>query len=210
MQVANRLGGIEEYYFSKKLREIETLNQQGKKIINLGIGSPDMPPHPSVIATLSTQALLPHIHGYSSYKGIASLRESIANWYQQWYRVTLDPQKEIYPLIGSKEGIVHICMTYLNPGDKVLIPNPGYPTYQSAVKLAGGICVPYILNEKNNWYPQWDVLEDSDLTKVKIMWVNYPHMPTGQPASMKQFERMVDFAKKHQILICHDNPIVLF
>ena len=204
--VSHRLEGIGEYYFSSKLREIDELNKAGKGIINLGIGSPDLPPHPDVIKTLQDEASKDNVHAYQSYKGSPILREAIAEWYKKYYAVTIAPATEILPLLGSKEGIMHICMTYLNEGDQVLIPNPGYPTYTSAVKLAGGTPLYYELTAENNWAPDFENLEKSDLSKVKLMWVNYPHMPTGQLPSKLLFEKLVAFAKKHQILICHDNP----
>jgi len=204
---AKRLEGIGEYYFSQKLREIDELNKQGKNIINLGIGSPDLPPHPDVIKVLQEESAKPNVHAYQSYKGSPVLRKAFADWYKKWYNVDLNADTEILPLIGSKEGIIHICMTYLNEGDEVLVPNPGYPTYRSAVKLAGGVCVDYELKEENNYYPDFSLLEKKkDLSKVKLMWVNYPQMPTGQPASMEVFEKLIAFGKKHNILICHDNP----
>jgi len=205
--VSHRLDGIGEYYFSTKLREIDELNKAGKQIINLGIGSPDLPPHPDVIKTLQEEAAKDNVHAYQSYKGSPVLREAIAEWYKKYYEVdNIDPAKEILPLLGSKEGIMHICMTYLNQGDQVLIPNPGYPTYTSAVKLAGGTPLYYELTAENNWAPNFDNLEKSDLSKVKLMWVNYPHMPTGQMPTKALFEKLVAFGKRHQILICHDNP----
>lgn len=203
---SKRLEGIGEYYFSQKLREIEQLNKAGKDIINLGIGSPDLPPHPSVIKVLQEQAGLENTHAYQSYKGVPALRNAIANWYQTQYHVGLNPDTEILPLLGSKEGIMHICMTYLNPGDEVLIPNPGYPTYTSAVKLAGGKPIYFELTEEENWEPNFAALEAIDLSKVKLMWVNYPQMPTGKKPSIELFKQLVAFGKKHQILICHDNP----
>lgn len=206
IEKAKRLSGIGEYYFSQKLREIDTLNQQGKNIINLGIGSPDLPPHPSVVAVLQQEAAKPNVHAYQSYKGSPVLRNAIANWYASWYNVQLNPDTEILPLIGSKEGIMHICMTYLNEGDQVLIPNPGYPTYSSAVKLAGGVPVYFELTEANGWEPDFDALEQMDLSKVKLMWVNYPQMPTGKLPSAHLFERLVAFGIRYGILICHDNP----
>ncbi|WP_295234322.1 aminotransferase class I/II-fold pyridoxal phosphate-dependent enzyme [Sediminibacterium sp.] len=208
MQIAKskRLEGIGEYYFSQKLREIEQLNKAGKNIINLGIGSPDLPPHPSVIKVLQEQAGLSNTHAYQSYKGVAALRNAIAGWYQNWYQVNLNPDTEILPLLGSKEGIMHICMTYLNEGDQALIPNPGYPTYTSAVKLAGGTPVYFELTEESNWEPNFDKLEASDLSKVKLMWVNYPQMPTGKKPTFELFQKLIAFGKKHEILICHDNP----
>lgn len=206
IQTASRLEGIGEYYFSQKLREIEGLNKEGKDVLNLGIGSPDLPPHPEVIRVLQETAAQPNVHAYQSYKGSPILRKAIASWYQQWYAVELDPEREVLPLIGSKEGIMHICMTYLDRGDQALIPNPGYPTYSSAVKLAGGVPVSYNLSEANQWKPDLDALEKTDLSKVKLMWVNYPHMPTGQLPSASFFEELIAFAKQHGILICHDNP----
>ncbi|WP_026752193.1 pyridoxal phosphate-dependent aminotransferase [Sediminibacterium sp. C3] len=204
--IANRLNGIGEYYFSQKLREIDQLNKAGKHIINLGIGSPDLPPHPSVIEALQAKAQLPDSHAYQSYKGQPVLRNAIADWYKNWYRVELNPDTEILPLLGSKEGIMHICMTYLGEGDEALVPNPGYPTYTSAVKLSGATPVYYELKESSHWVPDFAELEKTDLSKVKIMWVNYPHMPTGQQATEKLFREIVDFGKRNQILICHDNP----
>jgi aspartate/methionine/tyrosine aminotransferase len=206
MQTSNRLEGIGEYYFSQKLREIEQLNKSGKQIINLGIGSPDLAPHPDVIKVLQETSAADNVHAYQSYKGVQVLRNAIAEFYQTWYGVTLDPESEVLPLIGSKEGIMHICMTYLNAGDQALIPNPGYPTYSSAVKLAGGEPVYYDLTVAGNWEPDLEALEKTDLSKVKLMWVNYPHMPTGQFPSVRFFEALIAFATRHQILICHDNP----
>lgn len=206
LEVANRLNGIGEYYFSQKLREIETMNKEGETVINLGIGSPDMAPDAAVIDVLQSESARPNVHAYQSYKGAAALREAMAAWYSHWYGVTLDPASEILPLIGSKEGIMHICMTYLNEGDEALVPNPGYPTYSSAVKLSGGRPRYYHLKEENSWAPDFEALENEDLSKVKLMWVNYPHMPTGQKASSELFEKLVAFGKKHNVLICHDNP----
>jgi LL-diaminopimelate aminotransferase len=203
---SKRLEGIGEYYFSQKLREIEGLNKQGKNIINLGIGSPDLPPHPEVIRTLQEESAKPNVHAYQNYKGSPVLRKAIADWYDTWYEVRLDPEAEILPLIGSKEGIMHICMTYLNEADEALIPNPGYPTYSSAVKLAGGKAISYEMKEENNWLPDFDSIEKMDLSRVKLIWVNYPHMPTGQPATQAAFEKIIAFGKKYKILVCHDNP----
>lgn len=203
---SKRLEGIGEYYFSQKLREIDELNKQGKNIINLGIGSPDLPPHPAVIKVLQEEAAKPGVHAYQNYKGSPILRKAIADWYQTWYQVTLDADTDILPLIGSKEGIMHICMTYLNEGDEALIPDPGYPTYSSAVKLAGGKAVSYKLTATNDWQPDFDALEKTDLSRVKLLWVNYPHMPTGQLPTTSLFEKIVAFGKKNNILICHDNP----
>lgn len=206
IEVAKRLQHTEEYYFSKKLREIDALNKSGAKVINLGIGSPDLPPHPTVIETLNKYASLPNAHAYQSYKGMPALRSAIASWYNRYYAVHLNPDTEILPLIGSKEGIMHICMTYLQEGDEALIPNPGYPTYSSAVRLAGASGVQYELEERNGWLPDLDALGKRDLSKVKLMWINYPHMPTGAKANRDFFERLIAFAKAHRILLCHDNP----
>lgn len=203
---AKRLEGIGEYYFSQKLREIDQLNKQGHAVINLGIGSPDLPPHPDVIKVLQEESAKPNVHAYQSYKGSPILRKAVADWYKTWYKVDLDPETEILPLIGSKEGIMHICMTYLDAGDIALIPNPGYPTYSAAVKLSGGTAVSYSLKEVNNWQPDFNELEAMDLSKVKLLFANYPHMPTGKLPDRQFFEKLVAFAKKHQILIVHDNP----
>ncbi len=203
---AKRLDGIGEYYFSLKLREIDELNKQGKNIINLGIGSPDLPPHPDVIKVLQEESAKPNVHAYQSYKGSPVLRKAIADWYHRWYGVSVNPDTEILPLIGSKEGIMHICMTYLNDGDEALVPNPGYPTYRSAVKLAGGKCIDYNLKEENNWQPDIKSLQASDLSKVKLMFVNYPHMPTGQLPEVEVLTQLVAFAKENNILLVHDNP----
>src|SRR5213595_3966035 len=180
IETSKRLEGIGEYYFSQKLREIDELNKQGKNIINLGIGSPDLPPHPDVIKTLQDEAAKPGNHAYQSYKGSPVLRGAIADFYQRWYQASVNPDTEILPLIGSKEGIMHICMTYLDKGDEVLVPDPGYPTYTSAVKLAGGKCIEYKLSEKNNYAPDFSKLQKKKPGKVKLMFVNYPQMPTGQ------------------------------
>ncbi len=227
MKVAKRLSSVEEYYFSKKLREIDNLNKEGKRVINLGIGSPDMPPHPDVIKVLAEESAKPNVHGYQNYKGSPVLRNAISEWYATWYSVDLNPNTEILPLIGSKEGIVHICMTYLNEGDKALVPNPGYPTYRSAVKLAGGECVDYELKEQNNWFPDLEqikqIIESSKSEAralasspngrgqegagaVKLLFVNYPHMPTGQLPTKELFESLVQLAKEQNIIIVHDNP----
>lgn len=203
---ADRLEGIGEYYFSTKLREIDGLNKEGKNIINLGIGSPDLPPHPDVVKVLQEECIKSNVHGYQNYKGSPVLRKAFSDWYKTWYNVELNADTEILPLIGSKEGIMHICMTYLNNGDEALVPNPGYPTYRSAVKLAGGVCIDYELKEDNNYFPDFYQLEQTDLSKVKLMWVNYPQMPTGKLPTKKLFEQLLAFGKKHNILICHDNP----
>jgi LL-diaminopimelate aminotransferase len=207
IEVAKRLQDVEEYYFSQKLREIEQMNKEGKAVINLGIGSPDLPPHPDVIGVLQEESAKPNVHGYQSYKSAPVLRKAMSNWYHNWYRVELDPQTQILPLIGSKEGIMHICMAYLNEGDAALIPNPGYPTYSSAVRLAGGKPIPYELKEPNNWFPDFTELKRQTASaNVKLMFVNYPHMPTGQLPSPELFERLVAFARVEGILLVHDNP----
>jgi LL-diaminopimelate aminotransferase len=206
MKTSKRLKGIGEYYFSQKLREIDHLNRDGKDIVNLGIGSPDQPPHPDVIKVLQHEASKPNVHGYQSYKGSPVLRKAISNWYRKEYNVVLDPDKEILPLIGSKEGLMHICMTYLGKGDRALVPDPGYPTYSSAVKLAGGKVMTYPLREKNNYEPDLDKFSRKKLKKVKLMFVNYPQMPTGQPPSKDLFDRIVKFARENRILVIHDNP----
>ncbi|QES89260.1 pyridoxal phosphate-dependent aminotransferase [Rhizosphaericola mali] len=206
IQTASRLGNVKEYYFSKKLREIDSLNKEGKNIINLGIGSPDLPPSPEVIKVLQDASALPNVHGYQGYKGIPEFRNAIANWYQKWYSVTVNADTEVLPLMGSKEGIMHICMTYLEKGDKVLVPNPGYPTYSSNINLTGAEILPYNLSDKNDWQPDFEAIEKEDLSNVKLMFVNYPQMPTGKNGSIELFEKLVAFAKKHSILLIHDNP----
>lgn len=212
IEVSSRLNGIGEYYFATKLREIDALNKAGHQVINLGIGSPDLPPHPSVVEALHQEASKENTHAYQSYKGSPVLRKAVADWYKNWYRIQVDPESEVLPLIGSKEGIMHICMTYLDKGDAALVPNPGYPTYSSAVKLAGGDVVSYELKEEHHWHP--DVLELSKITeavqqrgsKVKLLFLNYPHMPTGQLPDNALLKEVVEFAKQHDILIIHDNP----
>jgi LL-diaminopimelate aminotransferase len=207
MDTAKRLEGIGEYYFSQKLREIDDMNKAGKNVISLGIGSPDLPPHPQVIKVLQEESAKPTTHAYQSYKGSPVLRNAIAAWYKKWYKVTLNADTEILPLIGSKEGIMHLCMSYLNEGDFVLIPNPGYPTYKSAATIAGGKCMEYNLAKENNWLPDFEAIENNlYLNRVKIMFVNYPHMPTGQLPTVELFERLIEFAKKYNILLVHDNP----
>ncbi|HZH54614.1 MAG TPA: aminotransferase class I/II-fold pyridoxal phosphate-dependent enzyme [Sphingobacteriaceae bacterium] len=206
LQVAGRLSGTEEYYFSRKLREIEQMNQSGERVINLGIGSPDLPPAKVVTDTLSEEAAKADTHGYQSYKGIPALREAMAAWYGRYYGVSLDPNKEVLPLMGSKEGIVHVCMTYLEEGDEALIPNPGYPTYASAVRLSGATAVPYRMDEAGDWLPDLEVLAGLVTERTKLMWLNYPHMPTGTRAPESFFEELVAFARERGILLCHDNP----
>ena len=203
---ANRLNSVSEYYFSAKLREIAAMNAAGKNVLNLGIGNPDLPPSAATIETLCHEAQKPDTHGYQSYVGIPELRNGFAQWYKKWYGVELNPDSEIQPLIGSKEGILHITLAFVNPGDGVLVPNPGYPTYQSASRLAEADVITYDLLEENNWLPDFEALEKLDLSNVKLMWTNYPNMPTGTNASPKLFEKLVAFGKKHGIVICNDNP----
>ena len=203
---ADRTGSVQEYYFSRKLRQIDEMRKSGSDVINLGIGSPDQPPSENTIRGLNEEAAKPTSHGYQSYTGIPALRKAFAEWYKTYFHVDLDPEKEILPLMGSKEGIMHISMAFVNPGDEVLVPDPGYPTYTSVTKLVGGIVRNYELDEKNGWLPDLDELEKSDLSKVKIMWVNYPHMPTGTNGSVHLYEKLVAFASKYNILLCNDNP----
>lgn len=208
--VARRLHRITEYYFVHKLREVEILKKEGRDILMLGIGSPDMPPHPTVIAALNDASSNPYAHRYQPYRGLPTVREAMSTWYEQWYGVVLNPATEVLPLMGSKEGIVHLCLAFVNEGDRVLVPNPGYPTYRSAVHLAGGECVEYALDEQHQWYPNMEELEriaaNPAKRKVAMMWVNYPHMPTGQASTPELFEVLVAFGRKHNILVCHDNP----
>ena len=205
MQLSKRLDSIGEYYFSQKLREIDELNKQGRKVINLGVGSPDLPPHPDVIKVLQEETVKPNVHAYQPYKGSPVLRNAISKWYKKWYAVDLNPESEILPLIGSKEGIMHICMTYLGEGDLALVPNPGYPTYRTAVQLAGAKAVEYELKEENNYEPQLSSTF-SEEGKLKLLFLNYPHMPTGQLPTKDLFERLVKWAKGNNVLIVHDNP----
>ena len=197
---ANRVGSVQEYYFSRKLKEVAEMNAAGKNVINLGIGSPDLPPSEQTIETLCEHARKPNEHGYQPYVGIPELRKGFADWYKKWYDVDLDPKTEIQPLIGSKEGILHISLAFLNPGDGVLVPNPGYPTYSSVSKLVEANLIPYKLKEELGWQPDFEELEKMDLSNVKLMWTNYPNMPTGL------YEKLVAFGKKHGIIICNDNP----
>ena len=206
IEVAKRLHTVEEYYFSKKLREVNLLIASGKPVINLGIGSPDMQPPQRVIDAIKEGLLAPNAHKYQSYQGLPELRDAIAGFYKEHFNVPLSPNTEVLPLMGSKEGIMHISMAYLNEGDQVLIPNPGYPTYQSVTKLVGAEAVFYELDEANNWMPDLKALEEKDLSKVKLMWVNYPHMPTGAQPTETIFKELVAFAKRNNILIVNDNP----
>ncbi|MGM9759603.1 MAG: pyridoxal phosphate-dependent aminotransferase [Parabacteroides sp.] len=203
---ADRVGSVQEYYFSKKLKEVAAMNAAGKNVISLGIGSPDLPPSPTTIETLCEDARRADSHGYQPYVGIAELRQGFADWYKTWYQVELNPQTEIQPLIGSKEGILHISMAFLNPGDGVLVPNPGYPTYSSVSKLVGAKLTYYNLHEELGWQPDFDELEQMDLSGIKLMWTNYPNMPTGGNATPELYEKIVDFGRRHGIVICNDNP----
>lgn len=203
---ANRVQQVKEYYFSRKLKEIAELNAKGADIISLGIGGPDRPPHIDTINTLCQEAQLPNSHGYQSYVGLPELREAFSQWYKRFYNVELNSANEIQPLIGSKEGILHTTLAFVNPGDGVLLPNPGYPTYTSVSRLAEAELYTYDLTEESNWEPDFDALEKLPLDKIKLMWVNYPHMPTGKRASLELFKKLIDFGRKHNIVIVNDNP----
>ena len=203
---ANRLGSVSEYYFSRKLKEVAAMNAAGKGVISLGVGSPDMPPSEETVETLCAEAHNPNGHGYQPYVGIPELREAFARFYKRWYNVELDAKTEIQPLIGSKEGILHVTLAFVNPGEQVLVPNPGYPTYTSLSRLLGAEVVNYNLTEENGWMPDFDELERMDLSRVKLMWTNYPNMPTGANATMELYERLVDFARRKGIVIVNDNP----
>jgi aspartate/methionine/tyrosine aminotransferase len=210
---ADRVGSVEEYYFSKKLKEVAEMNAAGKDVINLGVGSPDMPPAKQVVDVFCRETQKDDVHGYQPYVGIPALREGFAEWYFRWYGVELDAKQEIQPLIGSKEGILHVSLAFLNPGDGVFVPNPGYPTYTSVSKLVGADIVSYKLDENNDWYPDFDELErllaerrKAAKPAVRLMWTNYPNMPTGADASAKLYEQLVDFGCRHGIVICNDNP----
>ncbi|NRT16128.1 aspartate/methionine/tyrosine aminotransferase [Flavobacterium sp. 28A] len=206
IKLAKRLDIIEEYYFSSKLREVRQLASEGKPIINMGIGSPDMSPSPEVIAAIQSAVTDENAHQYQSYQGLPELRQGMADFYKNNYGAVINPLTEILPLMGSKEGIMHISLAFLNEGDHVLIPNPGYPTYTSVTNLVGAVPVYYDLKEETNWEPDFEALEKLDLSKVKIMWIGYPHMPTGSRGSIALFEKLVAFAKKHEILLINDNP----
>lgn len=206
IQPADRLNIVEEYYFSKKLREINEMIANGTSVINIGIGSPDLQPPLKVVEILKNSLEDDKAHQYQSYKGLPELRNAMAGFYKEQYYVSLNPDTEILPLMGSKEGIMHISMAFLNPGDQVLIPNPGYPTYASVANLVGAKPVSYNLSEVNNWLPDLEELASLDLSKVKLMWISYPHMPTGAKATKKAYEGIVAFAKKHKILVVNDNP----
>ena len=211
IQPANRTLSVKEYYFSIKNKEIAKINAERAAkgldpVINLGIGSPDGAPSAEAVEALCQSARLKTTHGYQSYTGIPELRKAMADWYEKWYGVKLDPNSEIQPLMGSKEGILLLSLTFLNPGDKVLVPNPGYPTYTSSTRMCEAEMITYDLVEANGWYPDFDALEAMDLKGVKLMWVNYPNMPTGAPAKREVFEKLVDFARRHKILLVNDNP----
>ena len=206
IQPAERLGSVSEYYFSRKLKEVAAMNAAGKGVISLGIGSPDMPPSEETVETLCTEAHNPNGHGYQPYVGIPELREAFARFYKRWYNVELDAKSEIQPLIGSKEGILHVTLAFVNPGEQVLVPNPGYPTYTSLSRLLGAEVVNYDLKEEKGWMPDFDELERMDLSRVKLMWTNYPNMPTGANATPELYERLVDFARRKGIVIVNDNP----
>lgn len=203
---ADRLSSVSEYYFSRKLKEVAKLNNEGKDIISLAIGSPDMPPSKATIEKLQEVAQMDNAHGYQPTIGIPELRNAMAGFYKRWYDVTLDADSEIQPLIGSKEGILHITLAFVNPGEKVLVPNPGYPTYTSLSKILGAEVVYYNLVENNGWQPDFEALEHMDLSNVKLMWTNYPNMPTGADAQIGTYQRLVEFAKKHSIVVVNDNP----
>ena len=209
IQPADRLASVSEYYFSRKLKEVAQMNAEGKNVISLGIGSPDMPPSEETINVLCEQAKRADVHGYQPTVGIPELRNAMADWYKRWYDVDLDPSCEIQPLIGSKEGILHVTLAFVNPGDQVLVPNPGYPTYTSLNKILGSEIVNYNLREDNGWQPDFEELEQMDLSRVKLMWTNYPNMPTGANATMELYEKLVAFARKHNIVIVNDNPYSL-
>ena len=209
IQQALRLNGVEEYYFSKKLMQVRGMREAGTPVINLGIGSPDLPPPPEVLSALNQALLAPDAHQYQPYRGVTDFRVAIQEFYRNYYDVALDPATEILPLMGSKEGITHISMAFLNQGDEVLIPNPGYPTYAAVSRLLGAVPLSYELEEDRDWLPDLEQLEQRDLSKVKLMWVNYPHMPTGAMGSARLFRKLVSFAKKHKILLVNDNPYSL-
>ena len=206
IQPAERLQLVSEYYFSRKLKEVARLNAEGRDIISLAIGSPDMPPSPQTVEKLCQVARQSDAHGYQPTMGTPELRQAMADFYRRWYGVELDPATEIQPLIGSKEGILHVTLAFVNPGDQVLVPNPGYPTYTSLSRLLGADIVNYNLREDNGWQPDFDELERMDLSRVKLMWTNYPNMPTGANAQMQTYERLVSFARRHGIVVVNDNP----
>lgn len=209
IETSSRIKGVEEYYFSRKLAEVRQLDTPELRVINLGIGSPDLMPAPDVITSLTITAMQPGAHGYQSYKGVPLFRQRIAEFYDRVYQVKLDPETQILPLMGSKEGIFHISMAYLNEGEGVLVPDPGYPTYSSVTNLCGGKIVPYVLTDANDWRIDFEALENSDLSGIKLMWINYPHMPTGTIATKEELTRLVNLARKHNFLLVNDNPYSL-
>ena len=206
IQPARRLQLVQEYYFSRKGKEVARMNAEGLDVISLAIGSPDMPPSPQTVETLCREAVRPDAHGYQPTAGIPQLRQAMAGFYARWFGVELDPATEIQPLIGSKEGILHATLAFVNPGERVLVPNPGYPTYTSLSRLLGCEVVYYNLRPENGWQPDFDELEAMDLTGVRLLWTNYPNMPTGAPARRETYERLVDFARRHGIVVVNDNP----
>ena len=203
---SQRVADIKEYYFSIKLREVAAMKAAGIDVVSLGVGGPDQAPSPETIEALMAGVSDPQNHGYQSHNGIPELRRAFADWYKRWYGVSLDPKSEVLPLIGSKEGVLHISLAFVNPGDTVLVPDPGYPAYTSVNKMLGARIVKYPLKQENGWQPDFDALERMDLTGVKLMWLNYPHMPTGAPAQMEIFRRAVEFGRRHGIMIVNDNP----
>ena len=203
---SERLNSVSEYYFSTKLKEVAEMNARGLNVISLGVGSPDLPPSIETIEALCQSAKEANTHGYQPYVGIPELRKAFSNWYKKWFDVELNPANEIQPLIGSKEGILHISLAFLNPGDGVLVPNPGYPTYSSVSNLVQAKVLTYDLDENNGWQPDFEAIEKMDLSNVKLMWVNYPNMPTGASATPELFDKLVAFGKRHGIIICNDNP----
>ena len=206
IQPANRVSQVKEYYFSKKLKEVAKMNAEGANIISLGIGSPDLLPSAATLEALHEDSLRADANGYQPYVGIAPFRKAYSEWYKEWYGVELNPDTEMQPLIGSKEGILHITLAFVNPGDKVLVPDPGYPTYSSVSSLAEAEVIKYDLTYENDWMPDFEALEKTDLSGVKLMWVNYPHMPTGKKATPELYKKIVEFGKKHNIVIVNDNP----
>ena len=206
MKKAKRLDSVKEYYFSRKLKEVSRMMNSGKPVINMGIGSPDIEPNPSVVKALSSAMSHPRAHMYQSYQGLPELRKTISSFYKKHYDVNLNPDSEVLPLMGSKEGIMHLSMAFLNSGDEVLIPNPGYPTYSSVARLMEAKTIFYDLNPSKNWQPDFEFLDHLDTSKVKIMWLNYPQMPTGTDVSVETFDKLILLARQRDILLIHDNP----